>query len=149
MASSLLTLLGTCLVMVIGAQAAILKFGDMISYMTERSAVSFLVYGCHCGLGGKGFPVDDIDWCCHAHDCCYDTLERMGCSPKMKNYHFIRIFGTIICDDKDLNGCARKTCECDRTASFCLHKFNSTFSKSKSFNVFRINCRGSKPPCQS
>lgn len=34
---------------------------EMIEQKTGRSAFDYLSYGCYCGLGGSGSPVDDID----------------------------------------------------------------------------------------
>ena len=36
-------------------------FRSMIECATGRSAFDFLGYGCWCGLGGKGTPVDALD----------------------------------------------------------------------------------------
>ena len=38
-----------------------LYFGLMISCETGRSSFDYLDYGCFCGLGGAGTPVDDLD----------------------------------------------------------------------------------------
>ncbi|XP_072011273.1 group IIE secretory phospholipase A2-like [Engystomops pustulosus] len=148
MASSLLTLLGTCLLMVAEAQAAVQDFGVMIKYLTGRSPFSYLFYGCYCGIGGSGQPVDDIDWCCHAHDCCYGVVEKMGGSPLTQKYKYTIIYRTITCDDEDLDGLARKTCECDREAAICFQIHNNCFSRKNSRNYLRRHCNGAQPPCK-
>jgi hypothetical protein len=38
-----------------------LYFGHMISCETGRSFLHYLNYGCFCGVGGAGSPVDDLD----------------------------------------------------------------------------------------
>ena len=42
-----------------------LYFGHMISCETGRSFLDYLDYGCFCGLGGGGTPVDDVDGYVH------------------------------------------------------------------------------------
>lgn len=148
MASSLLTFLGTYLVMVVGTQAGILQFGLMVNCLTKRLPfTSYAFYGCHCGIGGSGWPVDEIDWCCRIHDCCYDLLLGKGCSPLFQNYDASCINETITCDDEDLEGCANRSCECDRAASYCFQQFNDRYSVMHNKNYYRENCSGAPPPC--
>ena len=33
----------------------------MVNCMTNRSRFSYIDYGCWCGVGGKGEPVDEVD----------------------------------------------------------------------------------------
>ena len=37
------------------------QFGRMIKCATKRSPLDYINYGCYCGLGGRGHPVDDTD----------------------------------------------------------------------------------------
>ncbi|XP_075696600.1 phospholipase A2-like isoform X2 [Rhinoderma darwinii] len=120
----------------------------MVNYATRRLPLtSFVFYGCHCGIGGSGLPVDEIDWCCRFHDCCYDILISLGGTPLHQAYKVSLINRTLTCDDEDPDGFARRTCECDRTASLCFQEFNDRYSRTNSFNFFRKNCWGIKPPC--
>ncbi|XP_033623756.1 putative inactive group IIC secretory phospholipase A2 isoform X2 [Fukomys damarensis] len=65
------------------------QFQRMVKHITGRSAfLSYYGYGCYCGLGGKGVPVDDTDRCCRAHDCCYKKLKEFGCQPLLNSYRF-------------------------------------------------------------
>lgn len=37
------------------------QFGLMIWCETKRNPMAYNGYGCHCGVGGKGEPLDEID----------------------------------------------------------------------------------------
>ncbi|XP_069893861.1 putative inactive group IIC secretory phospholipase A2 isoform X1 [Dipodomys merriami] len=72
------------------------QFQRMVKHITGRSAFfSYYGYGCYCGLGGKGIPVDDTDRCCRAHDCCYQKLKALGCQPVLNTYQFYIANGTV------------------------------------------------------
>lgn len=44
------------------AHSSFWQFQRMVKLITGRSAFfSYYGYGCYCGLGGKGTPVDDTD----------------------------------------------------------------------------------------
>lgn len=44
------------------AHSSFWQFQRMVRLVTGRSAFfTYYGYGCYCGLGGKGTPVDDTD----------------------------------------------------------------------------------------
>lgn len=103
---------------------AALEFRNMIAAVTGRSAFDYLGYGCHCGLGGKGKPVDQVDFCCQVHDQCYaDTSTYLQfwklCSPHLITYSWSYANGVVSCTGAQDN-CGYKTCLCDKFAAECF-----------------------------
>ena len=39
----------------------LISFGILTYHATGRDPRDYNGYGCHCGLGGKGMPVDKLD----------------------------------------------------------------------------------------
>ena len=64
------------------------SFGQMLQKQTSRwcgsrwppvpAALHWNGYGCWCGLGGGGAPVDRFDAACRAHDQCWAALRNPG-----------------------------------------------------------------------
>lgn len=42
-------------------QRNLVQFHNMIKCATGRSSSYYIDYGCYCGYGGKGSPLDDLD----------------------------------------------------------------------------------------
>uniref|UniRef100_A0A8C3SXE5 Phospholipase A2 n=1 Tax=Chelydra serpentina TaxID=8475 RepID=A0A8C3SXE5_CHESE len=120
-------------------EGSLLDFKFMIRRITRKSAlISYNGYGCHCGLGGRGQPLDKTDWCCHAHDCCYkELLPHEGCRVR---HAFVRAGHTTNAT------CAKRACECDRTAVLCFRKEASSYNKGYRY-YFNFFCQGSTPSC--
>ncbi|XP_006145255.1 putative inactive group IIC secretory phospholipase A2 [Tupaia chinensis] len=110
------------------------QFQRMVKHVTGRSAFfSYNGYGCYCGLGGKGVPVDDTDRCCLAHDCCYEKLKESGCQPVLNSYRFHVANGTVVCGCTLSPGvgclCGLKACECDKRSVYCFRDSLPTYEK--------------------
>ena len=61
----------------IGVYAGLSEFNRMIIHFDKRaSGLSYMDYGCYCGFGGDGFPIDETDSCCQFHDACWTKVEE-------------------------------------------------------------------------
>nr|ABU63166.1 phospholipase A2 precursor BF-42 [Bungarus fasciatus] len=96
------------------------QFENMIECAGTRSWTHYVSYGCYCGYGGSGTPVDELDRCCYVHDHCYGEAEKIfKCNPKTKTYSYT-------CNKPDLTRtdakgtCERFVCDCDRAAAICF-----------------------------
>nr|ADF50038.1 beta-bungarotoxin a chain isoform 1 [Bungarus flaviceps] len=99
----------------------LIQFKDMIrcTIPCERTWGEYADYGCYCGKGGSGRPVDALDRCCYVHDNCYGEAQKRNCNPYMKSYSFKCAKRTLFCYDAP-GSCARFVCDCDRTAALCF-----------------------------
>ncbi|XP_030273878.1 phospholipase A2-like [Sparus aurata] len=106
--------------------SAFWQFGNMI-WCVQPGVIPFKYnnYGCYCGLGGAGTPVDEVDQCCKVHDDCY--------TAKMKNHQcrgFSRLLFFVYYQYSCAGGqptcsatndyCQAAACECDRAAALCF-----------------------------
>nr|Q9I900.1 RecName: Full=Acidic phospholipase A2 D; Short=svPLA2; AltName: Full=APLA; AltName: Full=Phosphatidylcholine 2-acylhydrolase; Flags: Precursor [Naja sputatrix]AAF82186.1 acidic phospholipase A2 [Naja sputatrix] len=97
------------------------QFKNMIQCtVPNRSWWDFADYGCYCGRGGSGTPVDDLDRCCQVHDNCYGEAEKISrCWPYFKTYSYECSQGTLTCKGGN-DACAAAVCDCDRLAAICF-----------------------------
>lgn len=115
---------------------AVWQFAQMIECVQpDVNALAYNEYGCWCGLGGKGTPVDGVDryvhgwrtgerlqrgsllrcvWscrCCRTHDHCYEESRKApGCTavedlPYIIEYKF---------------SCSKQQVTCSGEASVCI-----------------------------
>nr|XP_025867844.1 putative inactive group IIC secretory phospholipase A2 [Vulpes vulpes] len=135
------------------AHSSFWQFQRMVKHVTGRSAFfSYYGYGCYCGLGGKGTPMDDTDRCCLAHDCCYGKLKQLGCQPVLNGYQFHIANGTVAC--KCALGpsvsclCGLRACECDKQSAYCFRASLPTYEKNfKQLFSSRPRCGRRKLQC--
>ncbi|KAF1388960.1 hypothetical protein PFLUV_G00068340 [Perca fluviatilis] len=110
---------------------AVWQFRAMILCTVPDSwpVLDYADYGCYCGLGGSGTPVDELDRCCQIHDQCYsDAMQLDECWPIFDNpytelysHRCDKASKSVTCLD-DNNPCERFICECDRKAAMCFAK---------------------------
>ncbi|KAM5198998.1 group 10 secretory phospholipase A2 isoform 3-T5 [Hipposideros larvatus] len=78
----------------------LIELAETIDCVGPRSPLAYVSYGCYCGLGGHGHPLDAIDWCCHHHDCCYQHAhEEAGCKTKVEPYSWKCVNQSIVCEN--------------------------------------------------
>nr|ABK63569.1 PLA2-7 precursor [Demansia vestigiata] len=142
----LLVLLGVCVSLLEAAKIPpqplhLLQFGSMITCANSNSrpAWHYMDYGCFCGAGGRGTPVDDLDRCCQVHDDCYGEAERLpSCNP-YRNFYSYECHGAEPTCTIGNDRCAAFICNCDRIAAICFA--GATYDDAH-WNI------DSTPPCQ-
>ncbi|GAB6027977.1 hypothetical protein CHUAL_002203 [Chamberlinius hualienensis] len=81
-------------------------------------------YGCYCGFGGTGRPVDPIDKCCMMHDYCYHRTPCHQTLTYFLPYDWLCIGGRSVCSLpvrwSATSACSVQLCECDRMFSECI-----------------------------
>uniref|UniRef100_A0A4X2M4B7 Phospholipase A2 n=1 Tax=Vombatus ursinus TaxID=29139 RepID=A0A4X2M4B7_VOMUR len=126
-------------------QGNLIQFKNMIGKLTGKNAlIDYGFYGCHCGWGGKGTPLDATDRCCFFHDCCYSKLRKKGCIPKIQTYNYEYQDGFIICGSG--NYCQKQICVCDRIVAYCMKKNLKSYSVK--YRYFKTSqCSEDTPKC--
>ncbi|XP_061585791.1 phospholipase A2 [Cololabis saira] len=122
----LLLLLTACVVSGATPPRALWQFGKMISCAQPGvNPLKYNDYGCWCGFGGRGTPVDEVDTCCKAHDKCYQSSKaKPGCTglmdlPYILAYDYTCSNNQVNCSGTN-NKCQAAVCECDRVAANCF-----------------------------
>nr|P00620.1 RecName: Full=Acidic phospholipase A2; Short=svPLA2; AltName: Full=Phosphatidylcholine 2-acylhydrolase [Bitis gabonica] len=113
------------------------QFGNMINKMGQ-SVFDYIYYGCYCGWGGKGKPIDATDRCCFVHDCCYGKMGTYD--TKWTSYNYEIQNGGIDCDEDPQK---KELCECDRVAAICFANNRNTYN-SNYFGHSSSKCTGTE-----
>ncbi|KAH9489851.1 hypothetical protein Btru_037303 [Bulinus truncatus] len=95
----------------------LLTLDEVIKAYTGRSSLDYNGYGCYCGLGGQGTPVDAVDRCCQRHDSCYGST-----SCWVTHITWTEIYcdyGYCVCLDQP-GTCEHEACSCDVEFGECL-----------------------------
>uniref|UniRef100_A0A0N5BVE2 Phospholipase A2 n=1 Tax=Strongyloides papillosus TaxID=174720 RepID=A0A0N5BVE2_STREA len=97
------------------------------------SALVYNDYGCWCGIGGSGTPVDGIDACCRMHDKCYDAaVDGKVCFDVpyeyVDDYNWQCLNHVAHCN-ANLTGCARALCNCDKAVVDCWKQYKKPNKK--------------------
>ncbi|XP_036904460.1 otoconin-90 isoform X2 [Sturnira hondurensis] len=121
------------------------QLGEMLFCLTSRCPEEFESYGCHCGRGGQGEPVDALDRCCWSHHCCLQQVRRLGCRlERLPQSPVGCMDGAPTCVGQSL--CAKLLCTCDQTAAQCMAA--AFFNQSLASLAGRLECQGGPPLCE-
>uniref|UniRef100_A0A914CJX0 Phospholipase A2 n=1 Tax=Acrobeloides nanus TaxID=290746 RepID=A0A914CJX0_9BILA len=98
------------------------------------SAIAYNGYGCWCGVGGSGKPMDGIDTCCMYHDKCYDKAVADGACSNVP-FEYINDYSWN-CYLKEPNctepqdPCKQYLCWCDKIVVDCWGNYPPPQTKS-------------------
>ncbi|KAM4616845.1 phospholipase A2, minor isoenzyme-like [Polymixia lowei] len=105
---------------------AVWQFGRMIQCAQPgANPLAYSDYGCWCGFGGTGVPVDEVDMCCKVHDKCYEISRKTPGCTAIVDLPYVLVYD-YNCDNQQItcsatnNKCQAAVCECDRVAAHCF-----------------------------
>uniref|UniRef100_A0A1I7YNK4 Phospholipase A2 n=1 Tax=Steinernema glaseri TaxID=37863 RepID=A0A1I7YNK4_9BILA len=104
---------------------SVLNLNSMAQCALNRTALLYNNYGCFCGMGGSGRPIDEIDACCRRHDLCYGmALDSGDCGNLLMEYidpyDWSCVNHTPVCTHTPSQSkCQQALCWCDRMVVEC------------------------------
>ncbi|KAI3422411.1 hypothetical protein GPALN_012924 [Globodera pallida] len=114
---------------------ALWNLNEMTECKLHYTALVYDDYGCWCGIGGSGTPIDGIDLCCKLHDKCYDSAVDQGLCydtyiEYAEPYSWSCEGSELTCPGQQI-GCKAALCECDKHVVDCWSKFIKPSKKKK------------------
>ncbi|XP_038049115.1 phospholipase A2 AP-PLA2-I-like [Patiria miniata] len=127
---------------------SVVGFGEIVMCLGDlgfSEGLAYDGYGCYCGIGGQGTPVDETDSCCQEHDDCYgravtaegncNTLETYAIPYSYTKYTDESGKCAIKCKAEadypwySINPkCEAFMCECDRMGAQCFADKRSSYN---------------------
>nr|AAL36975.1 Lys-49 phospholipase A2 precursor [Deinagkistrodon acutus] len=130
-------------VLLVGVEGSLFELGKMIWQETGKNPVkNYGLYGCNCGVGGRGEPLDATDRCCFVHKCCYKKLT--DCDSKKDRYSYKWKNKAIVCGKNQ--PCMQEMCECDKAFAICLRENLDTYNKSFRYHLKPL-CKKTSEQC--
>ncbi|XP_038049130.1 phospholipase A2 AP-PLA2-I-like [Patiria miniata] len=128
--------------------SSVYQFGKFISCYGGAGffdGLDYNGYGCYCGYGGKGTPLDDTDRCCQVHDNCYGKATAEADCGSWDPYVIIYDYeqttdasGNCVIKCKKAADyswystnpeCREFMCECDRAGAQCFAEKRPTYNQ--------------------
>lgn len=123
----------------------VIQFGNMIKCATGKPSGDYNGYGCWCGKGGSGVPVDATDTCCKVHDACYANIQKLNICPLDVHVYTVIYKWNDACPNPTCApagaygwwykcfyasvNCRVKLCDCDQKAVMCFKANLGTFNR--------------------
>ncbi|VDM97296.1 unnamed protein product [Thelazia callipaeda] len=97
------------------------------------SAIVYVNYGCWCGMGGSGKPIDGIDRAVE-NGLCYDTAEEY-----VLPYDWMCNGTKPLCLTNGVSECSKALCDCDSRVVKCWNRFDRPVIRAKCMQKYGKN----------